>query len=203
MVYDIVAWLDGVRRTQVTSADYSCPPPTATTSTRKRHHPPSPKLSSLVASHPPQWPLSICAGITTAPPTSHASKRLRRGDGDDVDATPRPAPSRAPISLPDSSTEAFSSALYGDSGRTTSSRGSRRSPTKQLQQMALASRNPVKIRQIDLADSMLPGKLSAVIRDLSQFAKGRGVIAQSMQVSVFVLTARCSNEADGRVIPVG
>lgn len=79
------------------------------------------------------------------------------------------------------------SSFYASSNTESASRYSRgsasarSSPTKQLQRMDIAERDPVIPLQIDLTDSRLPKALKKVLRELERYHNGDGVVPHELK----------------------
>ena len=111
--------------------------------------------------------------LTPESPHSMSAKRRRREvEDDDVFATPR-ALGRAPAD-----TSSTSSISHGNSTGA-------KTPIKQFQRMEVASRDPVRVRQLSFNDPELPETLKTIVRDLSLFSRGRGFIHQDLQASPY------------------
>jgi len=116
-----------------------------------------------------------------SPPSMSAKRRRREVEDDDVFATPR-ALGRAPAD-----TSSTSSISHGNSTDA-------KTPIKQFQRMEVASRDPVRVRQLSFNDPELPDTLRTLAQDLSLLSKSRGIIHQGLQVSLLILASKCFHQ---------
>ena len=116
-----------------------------------------------------------------SPPSMSAKRRRREVEDDDVLATPR-ALGRAPAD-----TSSTSSISHGNSTGA-------KTPIKQFQRMEVASRDPVRVRQLSFNDPELPDTLRTLAQDLSLLSKSRGIIHQGLQVSLLILASKCFHQ---------